>query len=774
MWASLSRFIIRYRLFFVIATVVITAFMGYMGSKVEMSFEYATIVPEDDEDMIFFQKFKKTYGEDGNILVVGVQDDKLFKVDNFARFQELAEKIKKVDGVNEVISLPTMKRLFKDTIADKFVLQPVFSQKIQYQAELDSILNVANQVRFYDGLLYNKETKATLLAISLSKEYLNSKRRIPLINQIITYSEDFGSQTGIKTHFAGLSYLRYIMMGVFMKDFRMLIAMSSLVTCIILFIFFRSFSSVLFTVLVIIITAVWTAGLITLFGYKMSMLTGMLPALIVVISIPTCIYMFNKYHQEYRKHGNKIKAVGRIIEKIGFVTFMTNANTAVGFLVLCFTDISIIIEFGWVAGIMSFATFLITIIVIPALLLYLPEPSEKQVMHLDTKLFTSLNNFVANLVLHRRWLIYTITMVFVLVSIYGVTKIKPIGYIVDDMPEGGQIKNDLAFFEKNFSGVMPLEILVDMGKKKAAFKISNLKKLDELQTFLDNEPNLSPAISIVSITKSATQAFYNQDASSYRLPDNSEKNFILKYFGKGNTDLSFLRSFVDSNAQIVRFSLKVADLGTQKMDSLFNVRLKTKINEIFKGTDFKVNVTGTSLMFLKGNKYLLADLTQSMVFAFILISLMMAFLFFDFKMIILSIIPNIIPMLITAGIMGLFDIRMKVSTAIIFSISFGITIDTTIHYLSKFKQEMMIPNITILEAAVKAIRDAGISMVYTSLVLMAGFGTFMFSEFGSTQALGILTCFTLFSSIFTNMVLLPALLVTFVKDKNVILKKGKV
>lgn len=765
MWASLSRFIIRYRLFFVIATVVITAFMGYMGSKVEMSFEYATIVPADDSDMIFFEKFKKTYGEDGNILVVGVQDNALFKVNNFANYQTLTDKLLKIDGVNEVISLPTMKRLFKDTLADKFILQPVFNQKIQYQAELDSVLRVANQVRFYDGLLFNKETKATLIAISLNKEYLNSKRRIELISKIITYSEDFSSQTGIKTHFAGLPYVRYIMMGAFMKDFRMLIAMSSLVTCIILFVFFRSFSSVIFTVLVIIITAVWTAGLITIFGYKMSMLTGMLPALIVVISIPTCIYMFNKYHQEYRKHGNKIKAVGRIIEKIGFVTFMTNANTAVGFLVLVFTDISIIIEFGWIAGIMSFATFLITIIVIPALLLYLPEPSEKQVMHLDTKLFNTINNYIANLVLHRRWMIYLVTIIFISLSIFGLTKLKSVGYIVDDMPEGGQIKKDLAFFETNFSGVLPLEILVDMNKKKAAYKISNLKKLEEFEQYLISEPNLSSPISIVNITKSATQAFYNNDSLSYRLPDNSEKYFILKYFTKGNSDLNFLKSFVDTNAQIVRYSLKVADLGTEKMDSLFNIKLKGKIAKIFAETDFKVNITGTSLLYLKGNKYLLNDLTQSMFFAFALISLMMAFLFFDLKMIIISVIPNIIPMLITAGIMGFFDIRMKISTAIIFSISFGITIDSTIHYLSKFKQEMTIPGISVLEAAVKAIREAGISMIYTSLVLIAGFGIFMFSEFGSTKALGILTCFTLFSSLFTNMILLPALIATFVKKK---------
>lgn len=491
----------------------------------------------------------------------------------------------------------------------------------------------------------------------------------------------------------------------------------------------------------------------------------MLPALIVVISIPTVIYMFNKYHQEYRKHGNKVKAVSRIIEKIGFVTFMTNANTAVGFFVLLLTDISVIREFGMIAGIMSVATFIITLIVIPGLLLYLPDPSEKQMLHLDKKSLQFINHKVTYLVSHFRPAIYVATVIITAVSIYGILKIQAIGYMVDDMPERSTVKKDLAFFEEHFKGIMPLEILVDLGKKRAAYNLKNLQKLEELDDFLKEQPVLSPPLSIISIVKSATQAFYNDMPENYRIPTNNERGFILKYFSGRNNDLTIIRSFVDTNAQVVRFSAKVADLGTQKMDAFLNGTLKSKIEELFADTDFKVNITGASLLFLKGNQFLLNDLTESMLVAFALISLMMAFMFTDIKMIVISIIPNLIPMLMTAGVMGLFDIRMKISTAVIFSISFGITIDTTIHYLSKFKQEL--PHCdTVLEAVLKSLKETGISMIYTGLVLIFGFGIFIFSEFGGTVALGVLTCLTLFFALVTNMLLLPALLVTFVKKKK--------
>ncbi|HWZ21983.1 MAG TPA: MMPL family transporter, partial [Cytophagaceae bacterium] len=512
---------------------------------------------------------------------------------------------------------------------------------------------------------------------------------------------------------------------------------------------------------------------IVLLDYRITVLTGVLPALIIIISIPNCIYMYNKYHQEYKRHQNKIKAVSRIIEKIGFLTFMTNMNTAVGFFVLYFTNIVTIKQFGMVAGLLSVATFLITLIIIPTFLLFLPPPTAKQLKHLDLGFLRKVNQLLEMITLrHRPW-IYTVTFFLLAISVYGIMKLKPVSYMVDDLPERSTIRTDLAFFEQHFNGVMPLEIVVNLGKKKALLrnyphsKVSNLEKLEELERYLLDFNNISPPLSILNVVKGATQSFYGGDPEFYRLPTSNERTFILKYFGNNEQQNHLLRTFVDSTGQYVRFTCKVADLGTVKMNELIQENIQKKADEIFKKSDgYDVKITGTTLLFLKGNKYLIDDLSESLVWSFLLISLMMAFIFTSPKMIIISMIPNVIPMIMTAGIMGLFHIPLKPSTALIFGISFGISIDSTIHFLSKYKQEIAFAKGNVLIAVTKSIQEAGVSMIYTSIVLFFGFIIFVFSSFGGTVALGMLTSLTLFFAMFTNLTILPALLLTFSKGDH--------
>ncbi|HAR19307.1 MAG TPA: hypothetical protein DCR46_01490, partial [Cytophagales bacterium] len=355
----------------------------------------------------------------------------------------------------------------------------------------------------------------------------------------------------------------------------------------------------------------------------------------------------------------------------------------------------------------------------------------------------------------------SIMVVLVLVSVIGILRIKPVSYMVDDLPESNGVKTDLAFFETHFKGVMPLEIVVDLGKPKAVFKLNNLKKLEELEEFLQKEQNIAPPLSILNVVKGATQSFYNNNPDFYRLPDNMDKSFIMSYFGAKSGNIGLIKSFVDSTGQIVRFSMKVADLGNVKMNELMNERIKPRVAEIFEGKDFDIHYTGTTLLFIKGTQYLINDLSGSLFFAFILISLMMALIFADFKIIIISVIPNILPIVITGGVMGLMGIPLKPSTALTFSIAFGISIDSTIHFLSKYKQELTICDGDYKKAILLSLRESGISMIYTSLVLFFGFVIFAFSEFGGTIALGMLTSLTLFFALFTNLVLLPCLLVSF-------------
>lgn len=769
MWVKLGSFIIKYRLILLIVTGSITGFMGYKASKIEITYDFLKVVPQDDVDMIYFKEFYKMFGEDGNIMVIGVQDPKLFKLETFNKFYDLCYSIQKSEGVNDAISLPTIKMLTKDTINSKLDVKSVFTRKPTTQHELDSMMQLANDQLFYKGLIVNPNTNAALIAVSIDSKQLNSNNRQKVVSNILDLSAKFKNETNVETHFAGLPYVRTIMVRDVQAEFKLFLFLSILVTSLILYFFFRNLYAVFFTFLVIIVTVVWTMGTIVLLGYKVTLLTGMLPALIIVIGIPNCIYMYNKYHQEYRKHGNKIKAISRIVEKIGFLTFMTNMNTAVGFLVLYFTNIIIIKEFGLVAGLISAATFVITLVVVPTLLCYLPAPSDKQLKHLDLRFLRRVNNMIQYVVLRYRSVVYIITTLLIAISIAGMYRIQVISYMVDDLPKSSGVKTDLAFFEQHFKGVMPLEIVVDLGKKNGLRIPANMKKLNELETYLKSLNNVSPPLSVLNIIKGAKQAYYSGLPEFYEIPSKQEMISLSSFMRTNDkSEDKLMRSFVDSTGQFVRFTCKVADMGTDKMAELVEKNIRPKTREIFPDTATqKVHVTGTTLLFLKGNQYLIDDLSESLIWAFALISLMMAFIFTNPKIILISLIPNMIPIIMTAGIMGLFSIPLKPSTALIFGISFGISIDSTIHYLSKFKQELKNYKGNTMQAVVKSLEEEGVSMIYTSIVLFCGFLIFAFSDFGGTIALGILTSLTLFFAMFTNLIVLPSLLLTFSSGEKI-------
>jgi predicted RND superfamily exporter protein len=649
----------------------------------------------------------------------------------------------------------------KDTAQKKFNLVDIFPGKIKSQEELDSLLIEAKKQKFYLGQIVNQENGAIAILISINKEYLNSVRRMDVTNEIIERGGHFKESTGIDLHYAGLPFVRSVIAQRVSAELKIFLALSVVVTGIILLIFFRSFRAMIFPLLVIGIVVVWVLGTIALFGFKITLLSGMIPPIIVVIGIPNAIYLMNKYHAEFAAHGNKMLAISRVIRKVGVATFLTNLTTAIGFLVLLTADITILREFGIVAGINVMATFVVSLILIPGVFSWMPPPSAKHLRHLDFKLIDTLLTGIDLSVHRHRAMIYSITIVLVGFAVIGMWRIHTVSFMVDDLPENSTEKQDLKFFEEHFSGVMPLEMVVDTGKRRGVIDVKNLQKIDVFELFLDSLQPISKPVSIVSFVKAAKQAFYNNNPARYSLPDNRERNFILPYL-KGQSDASGLfNSFVDSTLQTMRISLQVADIGSDKMDSLINQVIQPRIDTLFTDTDITVKITGTTPLFIKGNSFLINNLKGSLLLAFGLIALTMGFLFANIRMIIIALIPNIIPMMITASLMGYFGVPLKPSTVLIFSIAFGISVDYSIHFLAKYRQELYAKNFFVPVAVSATILEVGKSMVYTSIVLLAGFIIFAFSSFGGTIALGVLTSITLGISMCTNLILLPALIMTF-------------
>ncbi|MCB0396157.1 MAG: MMPL family transporter [Flavobacteriales bacterium] len=762
MWASLSTIILRNRLTFLLAIGLLTAFMGYKATSVQLSYEFASLLPEDDTASVDYHEFKALFGEDGNVLVIGIQDPDIFKLDKFQGWYDLTHAIRNTDGIEEVVSLARLYSIRKNQEEHKFDFFPVIEHRPETQEELDSIRKEILDLPFYNNIIYHEDNHSTLMAVTLDEKRLNSKSRITLVEDVIALADDFSAKYHTDVHYSGLPFIRTAITAKVKKELQMFLFLAIAVTATILFLFFRSITPMVFSMVVVIIGVIWSFGIISLLGYKITMLTGLIPPLIIVIGIPNCIFLLNKYHREYKNHGNQFKALARVIQKTGAAILMTNVTTACGFATFSITESKVLKEFGVVASVNILLIFVLSLLLIPIIFSYLKPPREKHTQHLDNRL---VQRFVERLVViindYRRW-VYVSTVLLLVVVVLGVVKMKTTGNIVDDLPSHDPITVDLRFFEEHFSGVMPFEIFIDTKTKKGVMRLPTLEKIEKLQKIISSYPEFSRPLSVVDLIKFSKQAYYNGNPSRYQLPTKPESGFILSYVPKDSLGKNPLKSFIDSTKAITRVSAQMADIGTREIERIRD-DLRPKIDSIFDPAKYRVILTGTSLVFLKGTDYLVNSLFVSVALAVFLIAFFMAVLFRSFRMVLISLVPNMIPLLLTAALMGFAGISIKPSTVLIFSIAFGISVDDTIHFLAKYRQELKIYNGNIKKSVLAAMREVGVSMMYTSIILFFGFGIFAASRFGGTQALGVLISITLLIAMFSNLVLLPSLLLSLNK-----------
>ncbi len=762
MWHKIAALIIKFRILLLVLLLVITGVMGYYASQVKLSYDFTSAVPTDNEKYIEYQNFRKQFGEDGNLMVVGVQTQNFFTPAFFNDYAQLAFDLARVSAVENVISVPGAVTFTKDTATQKLKVEPLAPGKPPY-ANIDSIRVAFLNLPFYRGFLYNPQTNAYLMAIRINKDTLNSKYRAKVVESILKLGDQFGKSHQIEMHYSGLPMIRTEMAVRVQAEMRLFLLVSLILTAVILTLFFRSFSAVMSSMLVVVIGVVWSVGTIELLGYKITLLTALIPPLVVVIGIPNCVYLLNKYHTEFHKTGNKIKSLMNMVDRMGIVTFFTNLTAAIGFAVFYFTKSTLLREFGLVAGINIIGLFVISLIFIPAFFSLLPEPKGKHIRYLERKWIHRLLTRITKWVFaHRSW-IYGFTLVICVFSVMGVLRLTNETHIVDDLPKADKVSVDLRFFESNFRGVMPLEIIVDTKKKNGVLSLDALGKMDQLTQYLQTIPEIGHPLAITEGIKFANQAYFGGDTANYEVPgDMLQAAFVLPYLRANKTEKNgvfakLLNSFVDSTKQKARISVNMADVGSRKLPVLLD-SIKPNIDRIFDSSKYHVTLTGTSITFLEGSKFIVNSLRDSLILAFLIIFGCMVLLFRSWRILLMSIVVNVVPLLITAGVMGWMGIRIKPSTVLVFSVALGITIDVTIRFLVNFKQELKRHDDNIANTVHRTIHDTGLSIVYTSLILIAGFAVFMLSHFDGTKSLGYLTSLTLLMAMVTNLVLLPALL----------------
>ena len=773
MWQNIGRFILKYRLLILITLAALTAFMGYHASKVQLSYDFSRAIPLNNPKYKVYQEFRKTFGEDGNLLVLGIQTDKFFTEKIFNDYTALQQKLKQQFGVDDIISIPSAVNLVKVPETEKLKADTIFADRKLTQTELDSAANKFLNLPFYRKLLYNPETNAWLMGIRIKKELMGKKIRINIVNNISKLADEFGKANNLTVYKSGLPHIRTQLTVKSVSEMRLFIIASIILSAVILLLFFRSLTAMWLSLGVVAIGVIWSFATIKLLGYQISILNALVPPLMVVIGIPNCIYFLNKYHTSYNETGDKKSALVTMVARMGVVTLFCNLAAAIGFGVFALTQSQILKEFGIVAGINIFALFFISLALIPAVLSYVKAPRSRHTRYLHNPALNRWLDRLERWTLNHRKTIFIATAIIVVVSIGGILKLRSLGRIVDDLPKQDKIYTDLRWFENNFKGVMPLEIIVDTKEKRGATRnYQNLVRIDSLCQYLNAMPAIGKPLSITDGLKFAKQAFFEGDSNNYNLPSEFDLPALSQYLNfRGNNESSknsfakLAGSFLDSSKQKVRISVSMKDVGTKRLPFIID-SISQKVNSLFPKDKYDVQLTGTSVTFAEGNRYIIHGLKDSIFWAFVLIAFCMLYLFRSARILACSLIPNIIPLLITAGLMGWIGIPLKPSTVLVFSVALGIAIDITIRFLVNYKQELPQHNFDTRQTVISTIHHTGISIIYTSLVLIAGFIIFCLSGFGGTKSLGWLTSLTLVVATFTNLVLLPALLMLLSNKKK--------
>ena len=765
-WEKISKIILKNRVLIVLSLLTATYFFTTHWDNIRFTYTEANLLPATHPENIKYKSFTDKFGEEGNLIVISVKDSTLFTIEKLNAWNELSHSFKDHEDVSTVIAFGDLQKLKKNKSSRQFYIEPFIKDSISEESELELLKDeIFNNSPFYDKFLINSESKAVRTAINLKTEVVNTVLREQFVNNVLLPRvSEFEQKYNLDVRISGMPYVRTKYSETIKAELGKFLILALIVTSLIFFLFFRSFRATLISIIAVSVGVMWTLGIVGILEYELTVLTAIIPPLIIVIGMPNCIFLINKYQHELNKHGDKSLALQKVITKIGNVTLMTNVTTASGFATFITTDSKLLNEFGLVASLSILSIFILCLLIIPIVYSFLPKPDEKHLEHQNKKWINNLLNWMVSVVKTKRIEVYIISVVLLALSIIGIYKIEISGSFIDDMPRNTEFFDDILYYEKEFNGILPLEIYIDSKRKKSITKLSTIKKMEIVENLITKFPELSRPISVVSLVKYSKQAFYNGNPKYYQVPTSQENSFILSYAKNSTSDVDLLNNFVDSTGQYTRITTFMKDMKIERMERI-EEELNAEIEKVMPSDRFEVFLTGKAYLFQKGTYFLVENLVWSLGLAVVLISLFMAYLFRNFRMIIISLIPNLLPLLITAGLMGYIGIPIKPSTILIFSIAFGISVDDTIHFLAKYRQELQENKWQVKKSVYNSVRETGLSMFYTSIVLFFGFSVFIVSNFGGTVALGSLVSGTLLLAMLSNLLLLPSLLLTL--DKSI-------
>ncbi|MEY3928103.1 MAG: hypothetical protein RJA97_1110 [Bacteroidota bacterium] len=766
MWEKLARFLRRNRRAVLIFWVLYVLVMGYMGRNVEVSYHFARMLPETDSVYTEFVALNEQFEQgSGGVVFLAAHDRAMFTPYILNSWIEMAKNIEATPDVVNVLSWHNAVELtLGPDSTDRFVADPICDGRINSRDEAAALKATLNELPVYHGLMNSHDGNTQLMAVQITDTANYSKLFFPMIDRITNEAKKFERRTGIDVQISGVPYLRMINARSIKSEINLFLGLTGIVTLLIMFAMMRSTRAALIALAVVGVGVVGSFGVLGGLGYKLTLFSALIPPLLIVIAVPNCIFFINKYHQEFALHKDVDEAVAFTVKKIGGVALLTNLTTALGFSTFILTSSDALVHFGIAATINIIMVFVLSITILPVLYSWLPAPRPQHYKHLDQKWLSNGVLWLERVAqYHRRW-VYLGSVLLAVIGALGMLRMQTTGNITTDIDPSDPLVTQMKFFEQELGGVIPLEVIVNTRESGGINSSSVLRQVEEFQRSLDTLPNMSRSISVVDFLKFSRQAFYGGMPEFYELPSAAERRQIAALLpsGAASANQALTSGLIDKDNQRLRVTVQVQDLPRPEMIEVVKA-IQHNADAVFDREQVDVSFSGAGLIFLRSTEFLIDNLLMSLVLAVVVISILMAGLFRSWRMMVVAILPNLLPLIMTAGIMGWFGIPVKPSTVLIFSIAFGISVDDTLHLLSRYRQELHINGGRIADAALKAIHETGVSMFYTSVVLFAGFMIFLASNFGGTQALGLLVSLTLGFAMFSNLILLPSLLMSLDK-----------
>jgi predicted RND superfamily exporter protein len=746
--------LLRYRFF--ILTLLFSVVLGsvYLIFQIRADFSFEALIITNDEEGAFFEEFRDRFEESDRDIIILLQGETLFHPDSVALIGQLTEALEEVDGLEKVTTVfnsPLIQGTEDGIQIESF--DDLMNEDPSALGELEAEI-LDN--RMFRRFVISEDGKTMALLARLDFDIVTEKQKRPVVRAAVSVTKAIIGER-FSVHFSGMPVIQEEYTSQGLQEMWGFFFLSAGILCFLLFLTFRSAMGLYIPQLTVLISVVLLLGLMSLFGQKLNIISNVIPSLLLVYGVADSIHLINRYYEELNKGLEKKQALLVVIRRMGVACFMTSFTTAVGFISLYTATIEMVKNFGLFSGIGILIAYLTTILLIPILLSLRPAPRRKWNEHKGDDVIERIMTLTGRLNEKYPKILISLAVLVLSGSVILCLRVNIESYILEELSEDNPIVQANHILEEDMMGILPYQIQIAAGGEGLALEPDFLVRVDQLQSFVASQPWIRKTLSIVDILKEMHQVMNGDDPAFYRVPETRElvAQYLLLYEISG--DKEDLDVLLTPDGSYVRLSCQGLDMGTSNYFELKR-RTEEKAASLF-GSPASYRVTGRSLLATRALDNIIRDMLVSFFSAFAIIFLTVSLLYRSLKAGLITMIPNIIPLVVTMGFMGLFGITLRLSTVVIFAVCLGMAVDDTIHYLSRFREELVKTG-DYVESMYNTLRTAGRAITLTTVIIIAGFLVFLTSGFRATQSFGLLSSVALAASLLGSLIFLPAALNT--------------